>query len=213
MTSLRTRERLVNRLADQGITDLRVLDRFRAIPRHIFIDEALASRAYEDDALPIGSGQTISQPFTIAKKIQELILELPLEKRFTSILEIGSGCGYQLSLLSIFAEKVYGIERIYNLVKKSSTNMRKLKITNVSIIHADGSDGHSNGSPYDAIIISAALKEVPLLIFEQLKKGGVLIAPIGDANQRLIKFKNNIDDVEKEDLGPANFVPFLKGIS
>ena len=213
MTSQRTRERLVSRLADQGIYDLRVLDGFKNIPRHIFIDEALASRAYEDNALPIGSGQTISQPFTVANKIQSLISALPQGKVFKNILEIGSGCGYQSSLLSSFAERVYAIERIYDLVKKSSANMRTLRITNVSIIHADGSDGYGKGSPYDAIIISAALKEVPLLVFDQLNTGGVLIAPIGDVNQRLIKFKKNIKTIEKEDLGPANFVSFLKGIS
>lgn len=212
MTSLRTRERMVARLSDQGITDIRVLEGFRLIPRHIFIDEALSSRAYEDTALPIGSGQTISQPYIVAKKIQNLISSLPQGNNFKNILEIGSGCGYQSSLLSMFAERVYGLERIYTLVKKSSATLRKLKISNVSIIHADGSSGYSKGAPYDAIIISAALAEVPDVIFEQLKKGGQLIAPVGENEQRLIRFTKKIKTIEKEDIGSVHFVPFLKGV-
>lgn len=213
MTSARTRERLVLRLAEKGISNVRVLDRFRAIPRHIFIEEALNSRAYEDTALPIGAGQTISQPLIVASKVQELLKGKTLDFKYKKILEIGSGCGFQSAILSGIAEHVYGVERIYSLVKKSSNLIRKLGIRNVSIIHADGNNGYLNSAPFDAIILSAAIEEAPIKLLEtQLASNGVFIGPIGKTTQILTKIIKKRSKMYQEELEAVNFVPFLPGV-
>src|ERR1700735_3126529 len=171
MTSARTREGLVQRLQEQGIADQRVLDRVRSVPRHLFMDEALASRAYEDTALPIGFGQTISQPFVVAKMLAAG--EAP------RVLEIGTGCGYQTAVLSPLVTEIYSIERIAPLLGRARRTLRELRIRNVNFRHDDGSIGWAARAPFDGILLTAAPHTVPPALFEQLKTGGRLIAPVG----------------------------------
>ena len=175
MTSARTRERLVQRLQEQGIADQRVLDRIRSVPRHLFMDEALATRAYEDTALPIGFGQTISQPFVVAKMTEALLAagEAP------RVLEIGTGCGYQTAVLSPLVAQIYTIERIAPLLGRARRTLRELRIRNVNFRHDDGSIGWAARAPFDGILLTAAPHTVPPALFEQLKIGGRLIAPVG----------------------------------
>src|SRR3979411_2662417 len=168
MTSARTRERLVQRLQEQGITDRRVLDRIRNVPRHLFMDEALASRAYEDTALPIGFGQTISQPYVVAR-MTEALLEAGETRK---VLEIGTGCGYQTAVLSPLVEKIYTIERIASLLGRAPRPLRDLKISNVNFRHDDGNIGWAARAPFDGILLTAAPHAVPPALFEQLSVGG-----------------------------------------
>ena len=182
MTSARTRERLVQRLQEQGISDRRVLDRIRSVPRHLFMDEALASRAYEDTALPIGFGQTISQPYVVARMTEAL---LPAAEGGT-VLEIGTGCGYQTAVLSPLVEKMYTIERISALLGRARRTLRELRIRNVNFRHEDGNVGWAARAPYDAILLTAAPHAVPPALFDQLKVGGRLIAPVGPEGRQEI---------------------------
>jgi protein-L-isoaspartate(D-aspartate) O-methyltransferase len=175
MTSARTRERLIQRLKEQGIADLRVLDRIRNVPRHLFMDEALASRAYEDTALPIGFGQTISQPFVVARMTEALLAHGPALK----VLEIGTGCGYQTAVLAPLVGEVYTIERIASLLGRARRTLRELRIRNVHYRHDDGNVGWSARAPFDGILLTAAPHAVPPSLFEQLAVGGRLIAPVG----------------------------------
>jgi protein-L-isoaspartate(D-aspartate) O-methyltransferase len=209
MTSARTRERLVQRLQEQGIVDQRVLDRIRNVPRHLFVDEALATRAYEDTALPIGFGQTISQPYVVARMTEALLEAGPAPK----ILEVGTGCGYQTAVLSPLVKEIYTIERIASFVARARRSLRELKIRNVHFRHDDGNVGWATRAPFDGILLTAAPYAVPPVLFEQLIVGGRLIAPVGpDGRQELIRFTKGETRVQRESLGAVSFVPLLSGL-
>jgi len=209
MTSARTRERLVQRLQEQGIADQRVLDRIRNVPRHLFVDEALATRAYEDTALPIGFGQTISQPYVVARMTEALLAAGAAPK----ILEIGTGCGYQTAVLSPLVTEIYTIERIAGLLARARRSLRELRIRNVHFRHDDGSVGWAARAPFDGILLTAAPHAVPAALFEQLRIGGRLIAPVGpDGRQELIRYTKSEARVQRESLGAVSFVPLLSGL-
>jgi protein-L-isoaspartate(D-aspartate) O-methyltransferase len=208
MTSLRTRDRLVQRLRDQGISNLAVLDRIRNVPRHIFVDEALGSRAYEDTALPIGFGQTISQPYIVARMTEALLEGGPLDK----VLEVGTGCGYQTAVLSPLVSKLYTIERIEPLITRAKQRLKELEVRNVRFRHGDGSVGWKAHAPFDGILVAAAPLTVPEGLLKQLKVGGRLIVPVGpEGEQELLRFTKREQRVEREMLGPVAFVPLLGG--
>jgi protein-L-isoaspartate(D-aspartate) O-methyltransferase len=209
MTSARTRDRLVQRLREQGITNLGVLDRIRNVPRHIFVDEALSSRAYEDTALPIGFGQTISQPYIVARMTQALLEGPPL----ASCLEIGTGCGYQTAVLAPLVEKLYTVERIGPLIARAKLRVKELELRNVRFRHGDGSVGWKAHAPYDGILVAAAPLSVPDGLLQQLKVGGRLIVPIGpEGGQELLRFTRRAEDrIDRQSLGPVAFVPLLRG--
>ncbi len=208
MTSRRTRERMINRLSEQGITSNKILDVMRDTPRHIFVDEALASRAYEDTALPIGYNQTISQPYTVAKMTEVLLSHGRLGK----VLEIGTGCGYQTAILAQLVDHVYSVERILPLQKNAKTHLWDLKIKNVSFLHSDGGWGWPDYAPYDGILVTAAPVEIPEMLLQQMALGGIMVIPIGRGGrqelQRVIRTENGY---EVEELEPVSFVPFLSG--
>lgn len=208
MTSRRTRERMVDRLSKQGITSNKILDVMRDTPRHIFMDEALASRAYEDVALPIGYNQTISQPYIVAK-MTELLLEFG---RLAKVLEIGTGCGYQTAILAQLVDHVYSIERLWPLQKKAKNHLWDLKLKNVSYLHNDGILGWPEHAPFDGILVAAAPSEIPETLLQQMALGGIMIIPVGkggkQALQRIIRTQGGF---EVEELEPVSFVPFLSG--
>jgi len=208
MTSRRTRERMTNRLAEQGITNNKILSVMQDTPRHIFVDEALASRAYEDTALPIGYNQTISQPYIVAK-MTELLLE---HGKLSKVLEIGTGCGYQTAILAQLVDHVYSVERILPLQRKAKSNLWELRLKNVSYTHSDGGWGWPDYAPYDGILVAAAPPEIPDMLLEQMAVGGVMVIPIGKAGkqqlQRVVRTENGYDI---EELEPVIFVPFLSG--
>ena len=208
MTSQRTRDRLVARLREQGIKNKDVLEVMANTPRHIFIEEALSHRAYEDTALPIGFGQTISQPYIVAK-MTELLLEAgPLE----SVLEIGTGCGYQTTVLSQLVGRIHSVERIAPLQEKAKKTTSLLRINNVRFKHSDGNWGWPEEGPYDAILSAAAPDHIPPELAEQLKVGGRLILPVGDSdNQDLIMVTRDEEGFTKKKLEPVMFVPMLSG--
>jgi protein-L-isoaspartate(D-aspartate) O-methyltransferase len=209
MTSARTRERLVQRLQEQGIKDPRVLDRIRSVPRHLFMDEALASRAYEDTALPIGFGQTISQPFVVAKMTEALLAAGEVAK----VLEIGTGCGYQTAVLSPLVKEIYSIERIAPLLGRARRTLRELRIRNVNFRHDDGNSGWSARAPFDGILLTAAPHAVPPALFDQLKAGGCLIAPVGpEGKQELFLYTKGETRIERQSLGAVSFVPLVSGL-
>ena len=214
MTSLRTRQRLLERLTEKGIKDIRVLEAMRDTPRHLFLDEALASRAYEDLALPIGYQQTISQPYIVARMTEILIEDKKLESQpLDKALEVGTGCGYQAAILSRFSKSVLTIERIKALHDKAAKNLKKLKIRNVKLLFNDGSDLIEAKENYDAILFAAAPLEVPTYFLDKLSIGGRLVAHIGGGEvqdlsliKRLSKNKYETEVVEQ-----VLFVPFLGG--
>ncbi|MDT8407740.1 MAG: protein-L-isoaspartate(D-aspartate) O-methyltransferase [Methylococcales bacterium] len=209
MTSLRTRERMVQRLIDKGIGHPKVLAALRATPRHVFVDEALASRAYEDTALPIGFNQTISQPFIVARMTELLITAQPVLRK---VLEIGTGCGYQTAILAHLAEHVYTVERIQGLQRQAKNRVWGLGLKNVSYLHNDGGWGWPDHAPYDGILVTAAPETLPDALLEQLADGGVIITPLGTAGgQYLHQFRRQGQEVEVERLTPVSFVPFLAG--
>ena len=209
MTSSRTRERMINRLIEQGIHSNKVLDVIRNTPRHIFMDEALASRAYEDTALPIGYNQTISQPYIVAKMTELLLAS---SGRLTKVLEIGTGCGYQTAILAQLADHVYSVERIAPLQKKAKDRLWDLKLKNISYKHGDGSWGWPDYAPYDGILVAAAPPEIPEMLLQQMAVGGVMVIPIGkDGSQRLQRVTRTESGYEIEKLEPVIFVPFLSG--
>ena len=210
MTSARTRERLVQRLRDQGIVNAAVLDQIRNVPRHLFVDEALATRAYEDTALPIGHGQTISQPFVVAR-MTEAMIEAGTPGK---VLEIGTGCGYQTAVMSPLVRFVYSIERIGALQERARQRLRELNINNVHLRHGDGFQGWSGHAPYEAILMAAAPLAIPEVLFSQLAPGGRLIAPVGpEGRQQLVRITRRGDEFHKETLGLVSFVPLLKGLN
>jgi len=210
MTSDRTRDRLIATLRDEGIENEAVLERMRDVPRHLFVDEALASRAYENTVLPIGHGQTISQPYIVARMTEALIenLELPIPK----VLEIGTGCGYQTAVLAGFARHIFGIERINALLLQSRQRLRALKVTNVSLRHADGFEGWASQSPFQGILVAAAPGTVPASLLAQLDEGGRLLIPVGSSGrQSLVRVTRRGDTFDQEVLGAVSFVPVVTG--
>jgi len=210
MTSARTRDRLVQRLREQGIANLAVLERVRNVPRHIFVDEALGSRAYEDTALPIGYGQTISQPYIVARMTEALLEGSTAE----NVLEVGTGCGYQTAVLAPLVGRLYTIERIEPLLTRARERLKELGIRNVRFRHGDGTLGWSAHAPYDGILVAAAPLTVPEALIRQLKIGGRLIVPIGpEGEQELVRFTRGEPRVERESLGPVAFVPLLGGMA
>lgn len=211
MTSRRTRDRLIARLREQGIADESVLATISDTPRHIFVDEALAHRAYEDTALPIGFGQTLSQPYIVAKMTELLCAHA---SSLDKVLEIGTGSGYQTAVLARFAKELYSVERIKPLQVKARSRLRALKIHNVTLKHADGGLGFESYAPYNAILSAAAPEVVPQSLLDQLAIGGVLIIPVGGATQRLQMFTRQPDGgFNSEDLEDVRFVPLLAGTS
>src|SRR6202161_4471707 len=209
MTSAGTRERLVQRLKEQGIGNEQVLDRIRNVPRHLFVDEALSSRAYEDTAFPIGFGQTISQPYVVARMTEALLAAGPAPK----VLEIGTGCGYQTAVLSPLVADIYTIERIASLLGRARRSLRELKIRNGHFRHDDGNVGWAARAPFDGILLTAAPHSVPAALFEQLSVGGRLIAPVGpDGRQELYLYTKGETRIERRSLGAVSFVPLLSGL-
>jgi len=208
MTSARTRDRLVQRLREQGIENLTVLDRIRNVPRHIFVDEALGSRAYEDTALPIGYGQTISQPYIVARMTEALLEGGTLE----NVLEVGTGCGYQTAVLAPLVTHLYSIERIEPLLSRARERLKELGIRNVRFRHGDGTLGWKPHAPFDGILVAAAPLTVPDALIKQLKIGGRLVVPIGpEGEQELVRLTRREQRIEREPLGPVAFVPLLGG--
>jgi len=208
MTSARTRDRLVQRLRSHGIRSEAVLNQIRNVPRHLFVDEALASRAYEDTALPIGHGQTISQPYVVAKMTEALLEGFEGEK----VLEIGTGCGYQTAVLAPLVKKIYSVERIPELLRKTKQRLRDLDIYNVQFRPGDGWEGWPKYSPYDGIIVAAAASVVPEKLLEQLAPGGRLVMPVGPPGyQELMLVTRKQDHFEERTLGGVSFVPLVPG--
>ena len=209
MTSARTRDRLVQRLRDQGITNLAVLDRIRNLPRHIFVDEALASRAYEDTALPIGFGQTISQPYIVARMTEALLEGPPLQK----VLEVGTGCGYQTAVLAPLVARIYSIERIAGLLERARERLKELDVRNVRYKLGDGSEGWKSQAPFDGIIVAAAALTVPDELLAQLEVNGRLIVPAGtEGQQQVLRIVRREQGYERRVLGPVSVVPLVGGI-
>ncbi len=213
MTSARTRDRLIERLRTEGIANEAVLERIRATPRHLFVDEALASRAYEDTALPIGFGQTISQPYIVAVMTDALIRDLPPGEKIGKVLEVGTGCGYQTAVLAPFAQRIYSVERIRPLFQRASERLRSLDINNVTLRCADGWRGWQSQAPFDGIIVAAAPQEIPQELLAQLADGGRLVIPVGGrGGQGLICITREGDDFKQRELGLVSFVPLVGGI-
>lgn len=208
MTSQRTRVRMIERLRKQGIVDEVVLGAMNAVPRHIFIEEVLASRAYDDIALPINFGQTISSPFIVARMSELLRGGASLGK----VLEIGSGCGYQTAILAQLAREVYSIERIGPLLTRTRARLRELRLSNVRLKHADGLLGLSEFAPFDGIILTAATAHIPPSLLEQLAVGGRMVFPKGSQEQFLCVIEHNSEGYTETILDEVRFVPMLPGI-
>lgn len=212
MTSQRTRERLIQRLQEQGITNQKVLEVIRMLPRHIFLDEALSHRAYEDTALPIGYSQTISQPYIVAL-MTELLLSRGVRQK---VLEIGTGSGYQAAILAQLVPHVYTVERIKPLLVKARERFRRLGLRNIVSSHSDGAIGWSQYAPYDGIISTAAPARVPDELLQQLAPDGVLVIPVGpegDQELRLIQRVGDSSKFEEEVITRVRFVPLLSGVA
>ena len=208
MTSQRARSRLVTTLRDKGLQSEQVLEAINTIPRHIFVDEALASRAYENTALPIGHNQTISQPYTVARMTEALIEA----GRPETVLEIGTGCGYQTAVLSRVANKVYSIERIDALIQGARERHRLLGIKNAHVKHGDGNLGWPERAPFDGILVTAAPLGIPNQLLNQLSEGGRLIIPVGQSGkQQLMRLTRVNNEFEQEVLDGVSFVPMLEG--
>ena len=210
MTSQRTRARMVERLREQGIKDARVLEAMAGVPRHLFVEEALASRAYEDSALPIGFGQTISQPYVVALMIEVLIHG----RKPGKVLEVGTGCGYQAAVLANVATEVYSIERIRELLERARGNLRELRLKNLRLVHGDGNAGLEKIAPFDSIIVAAAAPQMPQALLQQLAHGGRMILPLRDGAadaQRLILIERGSRGYTETALEPVRFVPLRAG--
>ena len=209
MTSQRTRERLIQRLMDQGITRFEVLEAIRTVPRHLFVDEALAHRSYEDTALPIGYGQTLSQPYVVAK-MSELALA---QGRPRKVLELGSGSGYQTAILASLVDEICAIERIKPLLERARRQLRALRVRNVRLRHGDGLDGWASEAPFDLILGAAAPERLPTQLLEQLAPGGRLILPVGGEQQQLMMVTATPEGYVEEVIEEVNFVPMVRGVS
>ena len=211
MTSRRTRDRMIKRLREAGIADERVLDTMIAVPRHIFVDEALAQRAYEDSALPIGHGQTISQPYLVAAMTAAIVGTDPAPRR---VLEIGTGSGYQTAILATLVDEVFSIERIGGLVERARQRLRALKLTNVSLKHGDGSLGWPEQATFDAVLVTAGASHVPDAVMDQMADGAHLVIPVGNGDVKELKRLVRAGDAwRQETLDHVRFVPLLKGIA
>ncbi|MBI4938119.1 MAG: protein-L-isoaspartate(D-aspartate) O-methyltransferase [Nitrosomonadales bacterium] len=207
MTSQRTRGRLIERLRAQGIRDEVVLAAINAVPRHIFVDEALASRAYDDVSLPLGFGQTISPPYTVARMIEIVRDGKPLDR----VLEIGTGCGYQAAVLAQVARKVYSVERVKPLYARAAACLNELKVTSVTLRYADGNAGLPEMAPFDGIIMAAAATHVPPALLEQLAVGGRMVLPLGAPEQSLCLIARTAQGYRETRIEPARFVPLMAG--
>ncbi|WP_092389734.1 protein-L-isoaspartate(D-aspartate) O-methyltransferase [Halopseudomonas salegens] len=207
MTSQRTRERLMERLFEEGIRNLHVLEAIRRTPRHLFVDEALSHRAYEDTALPIGHNQTLSQPYIVARMTELLLGGGPLDK----VLEVGTGSGYQTAILAQVVERIFSVERIYPLQERAKAVLKEIDIRNVVFRHADGNWGWPAYGPYDAILVTAAPPEVPAELLRQLADGGRLVIPVGARDQVLTLVTREGDDFIHQAVEPVRFVPLLAG--
>jgi len=207
MTSQRTRDRMVARLREQGIRDEAVLAAMAAVPRHVFVDEGLASRAYEDTALPIGFEQTISQPFVVARMIEAM----RGQRNLANVLEIGTGCGYQAAVLARLAKDVYSIERIAGLLEKARGNLRPLRLSNLRLVHADGALGLAEAAPFDGIIVAAAASGIPDALLQQLAPGGRMIVPVGSGDQALCLIERTATGLTEKWLDAVRFVPLRGG--
>jgi protein-L-isoaspartate(D-aspartate) O-methyltransferase len=208
MTSERTRKRMVDRLRGQGIRDERVLAAMAAVPRHLFVEEALASRAYEDTALPIGFGQTISQPYVVARMTEALIRQRSPGK----ILEVGTGCGYQAAVLAQIFPEVYSIERIKGLLERARANLLALRLKNLRLAHGDGYAGLESAAPFQSIIVAAAPRQVPEALRQQLAPGGRMVLPLeGSGGQRLLLVERSGRGFVESALDAVRFVPMEVG--
>ncbi|MFY9327925.1 MAG: protein-L-isoaspartate(D-aspartate) O-methyltransferase [Georgfuchsia sp.] len=208
MTSQRTRTRMVARLREQGIRDERILTAMGAVPRHIFVEQALAHRAYEDTALPLGFGQTISQPYVVARMIELLIAGRNLGKT----LEVGAGCGYQTAVLAQLTKDVYAMERIAPLLARARDNLRQLRLTQVRFKHGDGHLGIPEAKPFDTIILAAAASHVPQPLLDQLAPDGRLVMPLGNENQVLLLVEHDPKGYIETRFDAVRFVPLLSGL-
>lgn len=210
MTSQRTRNRLIDRLRGKGIKDVSVLNAMRNIPRHLFVDEALASRAYEDTALPIGQGQTISQPYIVARMTEALLENGPLKR----VLEVGTGSGYQTAVLSKLVRYVYSVERIESLLLQAQHRFRELGLRNIRTKYCDGGMGFPEYAPFDGILVTAAPEGIPLALVRQLEVGGCMVLPVGDRDaQVLVRVTRTETGYDKEFLEQVIFVPLLGGVN
>lgn len=214
MTSQRRRDQLMERLREEGVCHPDILQVIRNMPRHLFVDEAMSNRAYEDCALPIGYGQTISQPLIVAR-MTEAVLGGEDEPRPEKVLEIGTGSGYQAAVLAMLVKEVYTIERLEALYRRASALLRRLRLSNVRCAHGDGTDGWPEYAPYDAIVVTAAPEKLPQALCEQLAVGGRMIVPLGKAGsiQQLTVIRKTDHGLESEEGDPVSFVPFLPGRS
>jgi len=208
MTSQRTRERLIQRLMDQGISQFEVLEAIRSVPRHLFVDEALAHRSYEDTALPIGYGQTLSQPYMVAR-MSQLALARGRPKK---VLELGSGSGYQTAILASLVDEICAIERIKPLVERAKKQLRALRIRNVRMRHGDGLEGWPGEAPFDLILGAAAPEQVPTVLLDQLAPEGRLILPVGGRRQQLMMVTATPEGFVEEIIEEVNFVPMVQGV-
>jgi protein-L-isoaspartate(D-aspartate) O-methyltransferase len=212
MTSTRTRARMIERLREKGIADETVLAAMEAVPRHIFVEEALESRAYEDTALPIGHSQTISQPFVIARMLEELRRgRADGGQSLGKTLEIGTGCGYQAAVLARLAPEVYSIERIEALAELARRNLRELRLPNLRLKYGDGGQGIAEAAPFATIISAAASTTIPPALVQQLAMGGKMILPVGDVDQALCMVERTPRGIRETWLDPVRFVPLLAG--
>ena len=207
MTSPRTRARMVERLRDKGIKDEVVLAAMNTVPRHIFVDEALGTRAYDDVSLPIGFGQTISQPYIVARMIEIVRADKPLNR----VLEVGTGCGYQAVVLAQLAREVYSVERIQPLYERAKRCAEELQANNVTLRYADGGMGLPEAAPFDGIIMAAAATHVPSALLEQLAVGGRMVLPLGTQEQVLCLYERDAQGIHETRLEPVKFVPLLMG--
>lgn len=209
MTSQRTRSRMIERLREQGIVDEEVLAAIAAVPRHVFVEEALASRAYEDTALPLGFSQTISQPYVVARMIEALRTG---REELGKTLEVGAGCGYQAAVLAQLTDEVYAVERIAPLLAKAKLNLRAIRQLKVRLKHADGQLGLPEAAPFDTIIVAAAAPRVPRALLQQLAPGGRLILPLGGTTQHLAMLERCAEGFVESRLDAVRFVPLLSGV-
>ncbi len=209
MTSQRARNRLVKKLREMGIRSNRVLEIMAGTPRHIFVDEAIASRAYENTALPIGFNQTISQPYIVARMTEALLAEGQLKK----VLEVGTGCGYQTAVLAQLVDKVYSIERIAALLARARQSLKSLGIHNVQLRHGDGNQGWKYHAPFDGIIVTAAPTGIPQTLLMQLAVNGRMVIPVGmSGEQKLLLITRTTEGFEEQNLDWVSFVPMVEGI-
>lgn len=209
MTSERTRNRLIEQIREMGVRDQRVLDVMQSLPRHIFVDEALASRAYENTALPIGHGQTISQPYIVGLMTQTL-----LNQPRANVLEIGTGCGYQTAILAPLCDKVVSVERIVKLHRQARDRLYDLGVRNVIFRHGDGFAGLQDNAPYDGILAAAVSHDVPQELLDQLAPGGRIVMPVGRGeSQVLVVIDSTADGLKQTEIEAVRFVPRLAGLS